>query len=130
MIMDICDNCVKCCMDTEMPLSEGDIARIRKLGFTDFTIERDGWLQLRNSGGRCVFNGGSRCKIYADRPEGCRFYPVIYDEEKGEAVLDGDCPRRESFNVSDVDLKGLRELVARLRKERKARMKNRLNVRI
>lgn len=126
MTMETCNGCIQCCLETEMPLSEEDVMRIRKLGFVEdnFAVNMDGWLQLKNRDGRCVFNDGDVCTIYEGRPEGCRFYPVTYDDGKKRAVLDGDCPRRDEFDASGADLKALASLVARLRKERAAR-KNR-----
>ena len=52
--------CVQCCLETEMPLLKKDIKRIGRLGFgcDYFVVNRDGWLQLKNYDGRCVFNDG------------------------------------------------------------------------
>lgn len=116
-------NCTQCCMETEMPLSNDDVKRIEKLGFdrNHFVINNDGWLQLRNLNERCVFNDGKKCTIYDSRPEGCKFYPVIYDESEKCATLDEDCPHRDEFKISDANLEALASLVAKLNSERKQR---------
>mgnify|MGYP000132521352 CR=1 FL=1 len=88
-------NCFKCCLDTEMILSESDIKRIESLGYKReyFTEFRDGFYRLRNIDGHCIFLNieTGKCKIYSYRPIGCRVYPVIYDLNKG-FILDTDCP--------------------------------------
>ena len=114
--------CNACCCDTEMPLSNGDVARITDLGHDDFYRVRRGEFILKNTDHRCYFQGkGGRCSIYSDRPEGCRFYPFILG--KGGVVMDEDCPHREEYQerfepwVED----GLYELIGRLEEERKDR---------
>jgi len=104
-----------------MPLLKKDIERIKRLGFDYdyFVVNRDGWLQLKNYDGRCVFNDGKRCSIYEDRPEGCKFYPIIYDEDKNCATLDEDCPHRDDFKISKINVVLLISLVTRLKDERK-----------
>jgi len=107
-----------------MPLSNGDIERIKGLGFDydSFVVNINGWLQLKNNDGRCVFNDGKQCLIYNNRPEGCKLYPITYDEDKNCAVLDEDCPHRNSFKISEVELELVSFLVTKLKKERIQRM--------
>jgi len=107
-----------------MPLSNGDIERIKGLGFDydSFVVNINGWLQLKNYEGRCVFNDGRQCLIYENRPEGCKIYPITYDEDKNCAVLDEDCPHRNSFKISEVELELVSSLVIKLKKERIQRM--------
>ena len=116
--------CIQCCLETEMPLSNGDIEQIKGLGFDYdyFVVSRDGQLQLKNYGGRCVFNDGKQCLIYENRPEGCKLYPIVYDEDKNCAVLDEDCPHRNSFKISEVELGLVSFLVTKLKNERIQRM--------
>jgi len=104
-----------------MVLTEDDMRRIRELGFAEsyFASESDGWLELRNRSGRCVFNDGTMCLIYADRPEGCRSYPVVC--EKGGAALDRDCPHREEFPIAGPDGARVAALAHKLKEERKIR---------
>jgi Fe-S-cluster containining protein len=107
-----------------MPLSNGDIEQIKGLGFDfdSFVVSRDGWLQLKNNDGRCVFNDGKQCLVYENRPEGCKLYPIIYDEDKNCAVLDEDCPHMNSFKISEVELRLVSFLVTKLKNERMQRM--------
>jgi len=95
-------NCFECCLETEMPLSEKDITRISNLGFNieDFLEEQEGFMVLRNINGRCFFLGDGLCKIYENRPEGCKYYPLIYDLETDEFVIDDLCPRAQDFDAS------------------------------
>lgn len=74
-------NCVACCIETEMPLTDEDLKRLEKLGFkrADFTIEVDGETRLKNMAKQCFFLKDGRCSIYEARPEGCRIYPLVYD---------------------------------------------------
>ncbi|MFH0711031.1 MAG: YkgJ family cysteine cluster protein [Candidatus Aenigmatarchaeota archaeon] len=122
--MDCCvQKCVQCCLETEMPLSEEDVERIKSLGFDYdfFVVNADNWLQLKNIDGKCAFNDGKQCLIYENRPEGCRLYPITYDEDG--AVLDEDCPHKEEFKISKAEIKMVSSLVRKLKDERKQRMK-------
>lgn len=115
--------CIQCCLETEMPLSKEDIERIKGLGFgyNSFVVSRDGWLQLKNYDGRCVFNDGKQCLIYENRPEGCKLYPIIFDEGRNCATLDKDCPHRDEFKMSEIDLGMVASLVTKLKDERRQR---------
>jgi Fe-S-cluster containining protein len=94
--------CVKCCLNTEMLLSSSDLVRIRGLGFSEdfFVVKKNGNRQLKNLSGRCVFHNGQRCTIYDYRPEGCRLYPAIFDEDVGETDLDSYCPNHREFQLT------------------------------
>ena len=96
------DNCYECCLETEMPLGEKDITRIEKLGFQidEFLVEKEGFMVLRNINNQCFFLKDKRCTIYDDRPEGCRYYPLIYDLETDEFVIDDLCNHFHDFNPS------------------------------
>jgi len=114
--------CDACCRDTEMPLTNGDLTRISDLGYDDCYVLEGGELVLRNVDHRCFFlEDNKRCRIYENRPEGCRFYPFVMGREG--AVLDVDCPNsykfRERFGQWIED--GLIELVGRLDSERTER---------
>ena len=108
-----------------MPISYNDIEQIKKLGFkTDFfVIKDDGWLQLKNKKGQCVFHNGTTCSIYENRPEGCKLYPVIYDKDKKSAVFDKDCPYTKNFQINKSIIKQLNILVSILEYERAKRGK-------
>jgi Fe-S-cluster containining protein len=78
-----------------MLLCTEDIERLERKGYSKqffAQFDRDGYATLRNQQGYCVFYDAEnrRCRVYADRPLGCRIYPVIYDEEKG-IVVDSIC---------------------------------------
>jgi len=104
-----------------MPLSTSDIEGIRGLGFSEdfFVTKRDGELRLRNLNGRCVFHNGKRCTIYNDRPEGCRLYPAVFDENKGRVVLHAYCPHHKEFQLAQTISCEVVELVRKLDAERK-----------
>ncbi len=107
-----CSNCGVCCTETEMLLSEKDITRLEKKGFSKnyfVKYEKQGYAQLKNREGYCVFYNPKKrqCNIYADRPSGCRVYPVILDEEKG-IVLDDICDSRNTITEKEKKLKGKR----------------------
>ena len=83
-----CLNCGVCCTETEMLLSKEDIKRLEKRDFNQnqfVNYDKQGYAQLKNSNGYCVFYDlqNHKCKVYVDRPTGCRVYPVIVHEEKG-----------------------------------------------
>lgn len=108
--------CVECCLETEMPLSRLDIKKILQLGhrLEDFTVKMGKEWRLRNHFGRCVFLSADGCKIYSHRPEGCRIYPLVYDEDAGKAVMHRLCLYRYEFKVSKEDVTILMKQLERL----------------
>jgi len=112
-------NCVKCCIDTRMPLTRFDIERISKQGYRikDFVVKRKRERRLKNRDGRCVFLGDDGCIIYSFRPEGCRLYPLVYDEDDGKGVIHDFCPYGREFKVSGDDLENLFSLIKELDKK-------------
>ena len=112
--------CVKCCIETRMPLSRSDIERISGQGyrFKDYVLKRKRERFLRNSNGRCVFLGDDGCKIYSFRPEGCRLYPLVYDEKNKKAVVHDLCPYGLEFKVSGEDREKLHAFFKKLSKKR------------
>lgn len=122
------NNCIKCCLETRMPLSNQDIERIKMLGFNTkfFITSKKGWLQLKNKNGKCIFHNGILCTIYKDRPEGCRLYPIIYDKNESIAIFDKDCPYKDNFKISKGVIKKLYALVSKLEHE-KAQRKSKTN---
>jgi len=93
-----------------MLLSNADIERLERKGYSKkFFVQFDseGYAKLRNLQDHCVFYDGEkqRCKVYGDRPLGCRLYPVIYDEARG-IVVDNICPARCNWNEKKIDKKG------------------------
>ncbi|NVM17602.1 MAG: YkgJ family cysteine cluster protein [Candidatus Lokiarchaeota archaeon] len=121
-----CVDCGNCCRETEMILSAQDVERIKKTdpknlrtsNFVKKTV--DGLLQLKNTDGYCVFFDAitKLCEIYAVRPQGCRFYPLIYDSDKKICVLDQDCPRPEMFyRNKQSNMKTCKKIVRFLEKQ-------------
>jgi Fe-S-cluster containining protein len=105
---------------TEMPLTRRDIERITSLGYPlEYFARRgaDGVMYLRNVNGHCVFldPDTGRCKIYPWRPEGCRLYPLVYDPENDEVIVDPDCPLADTIPKHVV--KALEPRVRKLVKE-------------
>lgn len=100
-----CENCGKCCIETEMLLSNQDIElvinkSVDQLNRDDFALKNiEGFYQLKNVEGHCFFFNiySKNCKIYNYRPQGCRIYPLIYDFQTEKCMLDKDCPRSNLF---------------------------------
>jgi len=114
-----CSRCGVCCTETEMLLSRDDIKRIEKKGFRKkyfMKISKDGYAQLRNYNGYCVFYNLVEhcCVIYPDRPSGCGVYPVILDEDIDSIIIDDICPERASVTFEEKEEKG--KVVIRLLK--------------
>ena len=112
-------SCVKCCVETRMPLTRLDIERISKQGYgiKDFVVKRGRERQLKNVDGRCVFLGDDGCKIYSFRPEGCRLYPLVYYEDNGKGVIHDFCPYGHEFEVGIDDIENLFALIKELDKK-------------
>jgi hypothetical protein len=118
--------CVKCCLDTEMLLSSSDIVRISGLGFSEdsFMVKKNGYRQLKNLSGRCVFHSGQRCTIYKYRPEGCRLYPAIFYDDTEETGLDSYCPHHGEFQLTPSISRGVVKLVRKLDVEARRRLRS------
>jgi Fe-S-cluster containining protein len=109
-----CLHCGVCCRDTEMLLSAEDIERLERKGYRkEFFVrfDRAGYAKLRNRQGHCVFYDfeKNQCKVHADRPLGCRIYPVIYDEAKG-IVVDSICHAQNTVSEKQKVKKGKKVL--------------------
>ena len=97
-----CEGCGRCCLETEMILSQQDIDLIiSNKSCNEFFVFKNsnGDFQLKNIEGHCVFFDltSKNCSIYEYRPQGCRFYPLIYDFQMKKCVFDKDCPRIHLF---------------------------------
>ena len=98
-----------------MLLSTADIARLERKGYSRefFTrLDSAGYVTLRNYRGNCVFYDVEkrRCKVHANRPLGCRIYPVIYDETKGVIVVDNICPAQSTVTEEQKVKRGKKVL--------------------
>jgi len=108
-----CENCGKCCLETEMILSQQDIELIKNsypnnLRKQDFVFKnKNDQFQLKNIEEHCVFFDltSKNCNIYKFRPQGCRFYPLMFDINEEKCKLDEDCPRTNLFYKNKQDLK-------------------------
>jgi len=108
-----------------MLLLDEDVRRIVGLGFKEqfFASGSDGYRVLKNSSaGRCVFHDGKQCTIYENRPEGCKLYPVVFDENLMLPMKDELCPYRDEFAVSWKTKVKLRETYQMLVGERLSRI--------
>lgn len=128
-----CSRCGKCCEMTEMEVSGADVERLERLGYSrvEFSIlGKDGILRLRNIGNWCYFLDSENrlCRIYANRPLGCRLYPIVYMID-GWITTDSLCPEASKFGQDELRAKG-RELINLLKtinNEAQARIKLSLN---
>ena len=108
-----CESCGECCIRTEMILSQQDIDVIihnfpKKLKRKNFVFKnQNGFFQLKNSANHCVFLDffSKKCTIYEYRPQGCRYYPLIYDFIQNKCIFDKDCPRTYLFYQKKEELK-------------------------
>jgi len=120
-----CENCGECCLETEMILSKSDINRIIKnspksLIKNDFVFKNnDGFFQLKNIRDQCIFFNSllKKCKIYEFRPQGCRFYPLIFDFFTKNSIFDNDCPRSNLFYQNKTELQNTCENLLRFLKQ-------------
>ena len=120
-----CKKCGNCCLETEMLLSINDIHSIINNVRPSFQFfeEKNGYLFLLNISGHCIFFDDlkKKCKIYEFRPQGCRFYPLIYDN--GKCVVDNDCTNRKNIRSIDKNITiQVMEFIELLERERKARL--------
>ncbi len=107
-----CSNCGVCCTETEMLLSKKDIKRLEKKGFSQnqfINLDKQGYAVLKNRDGYCFFYDRKNrlCSVYADRPAGCRVYPVIVDEDVG-IILDEICQSTSTITQKEKAIKGKR----------------------
>jgi uncharacterized protein len=105
-----CSRCGLCCHKTEMMLSKKDIRILESRGHSKKTflrIDKQGYAKLKNRKGHCIFFDANKiaCLVYADRPRGCRVYPVIVSEDEG-IIVDGLCPMRKTITATELNLKG------------------------
>lgn len=107
-----------------MLLSNKDVEKIKNLGYAVnyFVENKKDWLKLKNKNGRCIFHDGTICLIYDKRPEGCKLFPLIYDEEYKYAILDEECPYKDNFKFNSVAIKKLYDLVNQIILERNNRI--------
>jgi len=80
-----------------------------------------GFCELKNVDGHCYFYNldTKECTIYENRPEGCRYYPIIYHSLKRKCLVDSDCPSAETMSREEIRkiCHKVRKLVETLRRE-------------
>ena len=100
------NKCHHCCIETEMLLLKSDASRISKStgiktsNFSFMTKENQRMLKNKTTNDEkvCFFlEEKGRCSIYDIRPEGCTYYPIIWDLINQHAVTDDYCPYHEEF---------------------------------
>ncbi len=100
-----------------MQLSLSDILRLEKLGYfrRDFARIEDGLYTLRNHDGACFFfdTQSRSCKVYSDRPEGCKYYPIIYSLDENRSITDSEECHRAS-TITERELRASAPNLARL----------------
>ena len=129
--------CSACCHDVEMLLTEADVRRITAMrhGLDFWFTAEDGHRQLRTRDGPAAKGGTGKpcvflapegtCTIHAARPEGCRLYPAVVDQEATAANavhLDVEfCPHTDGFLLPMATKDAARRLAHRLETELAAR---------
>jgi len=108
-----------------MLLSNKDIEKIQNKGYkiNYFVRRKNDWLKLKNKDKKCVFHNGKFCSIYDNRPDGCNFYPLIFDDEYKNILVDEECPFKDNFRFNSYDIKRLYKFVKLLKSERNNRIK-------
>ncbi len=107
-----CDDCGKCCLRSNMILSEQEYKKILKKfkdlkQFDIWSIDEDGFLRMLTIEHECIFldKTTKKCSIYKVRPKGCRFYPLIYDFELQKCRFGEICPKPQEFYPDEKKLK-------------------------
>jgi Fe-S-cluster containining protein len=122
---DVCAShgCALCCYDTEMPLTEDDIKRLEAKGHDRaafVTWSPGGTAQLQTvaplegaTARPCFFLKENRCSVYADRPAGCRIYPLVLNE-RSKLMRDEDCPHGKEFPMDPTAKRRIQRIVSNL----------------
>jgi Fe-S-cluster containining protein len=101
-----------------MELSSDDIRRLEKAGYRrdQFSVLDNRVVRLMNVGGWCYFYSLAErnCRVYKDRPLGCRLYPVVQLADEG-AMVDELCHMGHTVSERELKTKG-RVLVKLLKK--------------
>jgi len=109
-----------------MELSSNDIKRLEEAGYhrDEFSVLDNHVVRLRNVDGWCYFYSlaEKNCRVYKNRPLGCRLYPVAYLADEG-AMVDELCPMGHTVSERELRTKGktLVKLLKKIDGERKCR---------
>lgn len=95
-----------------MLLSNEDIERLKRKGYAETSFvkfDQQGYATLQNVNGICFFFNPEKttCRERANRPLGCRIYPVMLDEDRG-IVIDNICPSASIFTEKQKMKRGKR----------------------
>ncbi len=106
-----------------MMLSSEDVQVIIDCGYRkiDFCfVDEEGFTRLKNINGVCFFLRDNKCIIYSSRPQGCKFYPIIFDLDKNNAIVDPDCPLAKSISskIASTFNNDLKKLIRKIIEER------------
>jgi Fe-S-cluster containining protein len=74
--------------------------------------------RLRNVDAKCFFLSEKGCSIYNDRPQGCKFYPLVVDF-KGNISIDKNCKHHQNHKMKKTNLLKFRMFLNLLRRERR-----------
>ena len=116
-------NCHHCCIETEMLLTKKDIKTISKNKginpekYVKLTDDDFKMLRNRKHGDRdqCFFlDQNGLCGVYEKKPEGCQFYPLIWDLDNHKAVRDDICPHSNEFEVNNERIDSFENFILRL----------------
>ena len=98
-----------------MELSSDDIRRLEDAGYhrDQFSVLDNHAIRLMNVDGWCyIYSLAERkCRVYRNRPLGCRLYPVVYSADEG-AVVDELCPM--GHTVSEREFRTKRKVLSKL----------------
>ncbi len=94
-----------------MLLSNKDIMRLEKKGYNRnqfVNFDEQGYATLQNVAGNCYFFDPETrtCRERANRPSGCRIYPVMLDEDQG-VVVDSNCPSSKTLKKQQKARRGI-----------------------
>lgn len=108
-----------------MELSSDDVRKLEEAGYhrDQFSVLDKNVIRLMNVGGWCYFYSltEKNCRVYKDRPLGCRLYPVVYLADEGVTV-DDLCPMGHTVSERELRKKGkiLVKLLKKIDSERKS----------
>lgn len=106
-----------------MILSSEEVQIIIDCGYDkeDFCyVDEEGFIRLKNVNGICFFLRDNKCIIYSSRPQGCKFYPIIFDLDTNKAIVDPDCPLAVSISSKTISTfnKDLKKFIRKIMEER------------
>lgn len=83
------------------------------------SLNNDGYRMLRNkrigNKDQCYFlTQNGLCSIYDIRPEGCQFYPLIWDMTEHKLIVDDYCPHHGEFKEAPGISKKLEDFIYKL----------------